>query len=184
MVHNVVTLKFQFDIFLVLSCIGDFWLGASFSTTLPLSAKCANIKMGPLIRKLSLLNQTHLWSVSMGNQPCPSMKRVPLQSVTTYEPPCRLNVTNSICYSIIQLNIHSYLSNHKWHQNSNHISRFCIEFLLYSYISQNFNPNYITFCPSNQRYHRLTPRYRSQYDAAAWGALHHHRHHYSSSSAE
>ena len=70
--------------------IGDFWLWISFSTTLPLSSKCANIQIGPLIRKLSLRKPDPSLSVSMGNQPCPSMERVPLQSVSllTGHPVC------------------------------------------------------------------------------------------------
>ena len=58
-----------------LADICDIWLWISFSTTLSLSSKCKNAKIGPLIRKLSPRKPDPSLSVSMGNQPCPSMER-------------------------------------------------------------------------------------------------------------
>ena len=96
---NTISISFsirvlQFKIFFSLCDIGDFWLWISFSITLPLSSKCKNIKMGPLIRKLSPQNQTHLSECLYGKSTlslygaCHSAK-----CVTTYGPPCTLYIT-------------------------------------------------------------------------------------------
>ena len=74
--------------------IGDFWLWISFSTTLPLSSKCANIQIGPLIRKLSPpANQTHLWVSLWEINPVLLWRACAIaKCVTTYGPPCTLYI--------------------------------------------------------------------------------------------